>query len=114
MTDGSLNSFGLSRRDMVAIEVVLRSHSDIQKVVIFGSRAKGNFHPGSDIDLAIMNPHVSWSTLARMQDEFKETNLPYFVDLVDFSTLCHEDLKDHIIRVGKEIYSGLMLHEPSI
>jgi len=40
--------------------------------------------------------------------------LPYFVDLVDFSTLRHQDLKDHIIRVGKEIYSGSMLHEPSI
>jgi predicted nucleotidyltransferase len=105
MADSSLNSFGLSVRDMATIISVLKSHTEIKHVLIFGSRAKGNYHPGSDIDLAIMNSNVSPNTLGKIQDEFKESNLPYFVDLVDFTTLNHDDLKDHIMRVGKEFYS---------
>ena len=107
MNEGSLNNFGLSPRNMETIFSVLKLYPEIKQVVIFGSRAKGNYHSGSDIDLAIMNSDVSLKGLTEIQQLFKESDLPYFVDIVDFSTLNHSDLKEHILRVGMEFYSIL-------
>jgi predicted nucleotidyltransferase len=46
------NSFGLLDRDMEAIAAVLSQEPRVEKAIIFGSRAKGNFRNGSDVDLA--------------------------------------------------------------
>ncbi|MCX8482832.1 MAG: nucleotidyltransferase domain-containing protein, partial [Crocinitomicaceae bacterium] len=47
------NKFGLLENDMSEIVDVLSQFSSIEKAVLFGSRAKGNFKNGSDIDIAI-------------------------------------------------------------
>jgi predicted nucleotidyltransferase len=97
-------SHGLSERDMRTITGILRKYPDVRQVCLFGSRAKGTFHAGSDIDLAIMNAGVQESTVRRLQSDFEESSLPWFVDIVDFPSLPHEGLKDHIRRVGVVIY----------
>lgn len=98
------NNFGLSNRDMASIFTILRNYSEVRTVLIFGSRAKGSFKSGSDIDLAIMDENVSEETLIRIQSSFKESSLPYFVDILNFQALQHTDLKDHITRVGVPFY----------
>ncbi|MFZ2897430.1 MAG: nucleotidyltransferase domain-containing protein [Saprospiraceae bacterium] len=95
---------GLSERDMRTITGILRKYPDVRQVCLFGSRAKGTFHAGSDIDLAIMNTGVLESTIRRLQSDFEESSLPWFVDIVDFTSLTHEELKDHIRRVGVMVY----------
>jgi predicted nucleotidyltransferase len=98
------NKFGLSLRDLESIHSILNKYSNIRTVVLFGSRAKGNFKSGSDIDLAIMNSDIPEETLIKIQNDFKESDLPYFVDLVNFQSLQHNELKDHISRVGVLFY----------
>jgi predicted nucleotidyltransferase len=95
---------GLSERDMRTITGILRKYPDVRQVCLFGSRAKGTFHAGSDIDLAIMNTGVLESTIRRLQSDFEESSLPWFVDVVDFPSLEHEGLKDHIRRMGVVVY----------
>jgi predicted nucleotidyltransferase len=95
---------GLSERDMLTITGILRKYPDIWRVCLFGSRAKGTFHSGSDIDLAIMNAGLRETTIRRLKSDFEESSLPYFVDVVDFPSITHEALKDHILRVGVLIY----------
>jgi predicted nucleotidyltransferase len=104
MKAADLASHGLSERDMRTITGILRKYPDVRQVCLFGSRAKGTFHAGSDIDLAIMNTGVQESTVRRLQSDFEESSLPWFVDIVDFPSLTHEELKDHIRRVGVVIY----------
>lgn len=104
MKAADLASHGLSERDMRTITGILRKYPDVRQVCLFGSRAKGTFHAGSDIDLAIMNTGVQESTVRRLQSDFEESSLPWFVDIVDFPSLTHEGLKDHIRRVGVVIY----------
>ncbi|MFC1765121.1 nucleotidyltransferase domain-containing protein [Planctomycetota bacterium] len=68
------------------------------------SRAKGNYRPGSDIDLAIMNTGVPDTTLRRITSNMEDSSLPYRVDLIDYHTVTHHELKDHIDRIGQPFY----------
>lgn len=97
------NSFGLTPRDMQTIQNILKKYPVIKKVNVFGSRAKGNFKKGSDIDLAIMNENVSEDIILKLISDFQESSLPYPVDIVNYPTLTQPALKEHIDRVGKLI-----------
>ena len=72
----------------------------VKTVVVFGSRAKGTHKIGSDIDLAIMDVGVDDSVLCKLNDDFSDSCLPYFVDLIFYPALENTDLKEHIDRVG--------------
>lgn len=103
------NAFGLTDRDMRTLEDIFGKHPDIQTVVIFGSRAKGNYKYGSDIDLAVMNQGITDMHIRSIQSEFEDSSLPYFVDLINYHNLTHSDLKNHIDRVGIPIYRKRIL-----
>ncbi len=96
-----LNEYGLSVRDMAEIFRILQSQPAIARVHIFGSRAKGSYHAGSDIDLAIMNKGAGFVVMQRLTEQFRESSLPFVVDLVDYTQLSHAEFKAHIDRVGK-------------
>lgn len=98
------NTFGLTDRDLETISVIFKKHPAVKEVWLFGSRAKGNHSPGSDIDLAIMNEGVCDQEMSQLKAAFVESLLPYFVDLVNYPSLKHQPLKEHIDRVGKMIY----------
>jgi uncharacterized protein len=97
--------YGLSDRDVKTIRNIFQKYSDVITVHIFGSRAKGNYKPGSDIDLAIMNTPLEEKTLMCLKNDFEESSLPYMVDLVHFPTLSHPEFIEHIQRVGKLFYN---------
>lgn len=96
--------FGLSQRSLQTLYDILSKYTDIQEVYIFGSRAKGNFRPGSDIDLAVMNSGLDPKTITNVLNDCAESSLPEMVDLVDFTTLTHPDFIQHIERVGQLFY----------
>lgn len=99
-------SNGLTIRDQRTIESILAKYEVVKKVYLFGSRAKGSFNSGSDVDLAIMNNGVSHSDLVRIKSDLDESDLPYFVDVILYPLLNHLPLKNHIDRVGKLIYES--------
>ena len=101
----ALSSYGLNNRDAQIIFGIFKNYSEVKNVLLFGSRAKGVFHKGSDIDLAIDNSDISFKTLRQIKSDFEESSLPYFVDLVDTKTLNKKELIEHIKRVGKPILS---------
>lgn len=98
-------NLGLKDFDLEYIVKILRKFSEIEKAVIFGSRAKGNYKPGSDIDIAIYGEKITFDILARLHWELEENSpLPYFFDIVDYTHSNHKELKEHIERVGIVIY----------
>ncbi len=103
------NEFGLTNRNMFTILAIVKNYPEVKEVIIFGSRAKGNFQPGSDIDLAVMNEGVSDSTMRKLFAEFEESSLPYSVDIINFPELNHPELINHIRRVGKEFFAKQMV-----
>lgn len=77
----------------------------VEEVLIFGSRAKGNYKKSSDIDLALIGKEVD-DTLSNhihgiLEDEIP---LPYKFDIVNYAAISNPDFTDHIKRVGIVFY----------
>ena len=99
--------FGLSAHTLQRLHSVLIQHPHVQRAVVYGSRAKGNFRPGSDIDLSLYpaeGAHIAPGELANILDEIDELLLPYTVDLSVFEQLDNPALREHITRVGQVLY----------
>jgi len=92
--------FGLSHQTISKLKSVFSQRSEIEKVILYGSRAKGNYRPGSDIDLTLVAPKMNLSQLLKLESEIDELLLPYKVDLSLFHAIENEDLVKHIQRVG--------------
>ncbi|MCX7885512.1 MAG: nucleotidyltransferase domain-containing protein [Caloramator sp.] len=98
-------SFGLKDSDIEYIRNAMKRFKEIERAVIFGSRAKGNFKASSDIDIAIYGEKINFDVLSKLHAILEdESPMPYFFDIIDYSHLNHKELKEHIDRVGKIIY----------
>lgn len=96
---------GLLDRDFTYILVAAKKDLNIEELVLFGSRAMGNYKPGSDVDLAVKGENVDRSSIRRLSDCLnEELPLPYFFDVLDYNTIENEALKTHIDRYGVVIY----------
>lgn len=79
-------------------------HPNIAEVILYGSRAKGNFHNGSDIDVALKGRDIASTQLTQIWDAYDRLYLPWKLDLTVYDTIAHAELKDHIDRVGVSIH----------
>jgi predicted nucleotidyltransferase len=105
-----VNRFGLSDSEQELICGVLRRHDEVTEVKIFGSRAKGNFEPNSDIDLALWG-NISLPVLATIAGELDELPLPYTFDVQVYETIRHQPLREHIDRAGRNFYAVAGEHQ---
>jgi type I restriction enzyme S subunit len=96
---------GLSQEIRNQIKNVFRKYDSIEKAVLYGSRAKGNFKLGSDIDLTLYGPQLDLDLLLQIENELDDLLLPYKVDLSIFNKIENEELREHINRVGVLFYS---------
>jgi len=97
--------YGLREETIQKICSVLSRHPAIEKAVLYGSRAKGTFKPGSDIDLSLHGAAITAKELGEIDSELDDLLLPYTFDLLIFDTLTHAKLREHIERVGKVFYA---------
>lgn len=95
---------GLDKDTEEKIIAVLASFEAIDKAVLYGSRAKGTYKTGSDIDLALFGTTLSRTTVFSLHDALDELYLPYTFDLSIFATIDNAELREHIGRVGKVFY----------
>jgi predicted nucleotidyltransferase len=95
---------GLTSETADRIRSVLARFPDVEKAVLYGSRAKGNYKRGSDIDLTLFGDQLNKSTLAHIDDKLDDLLLPYKIDISIFANISHSDLIDHIRRVGVVFY----------
>lgn len=83
---------------------VFQSFPAVEEVVLYGSRAKGNYRPGSDIDLTLKGEGLTLKILNKISNSLDDLLLPYTFDLSIFAQIDNNDLVDHINRVGKVVY----------
>ncbi len=100
--------FGLSNRDEGYIVEALTNFPEIEKVVVFGSRAMGNNEKGSDVDMAVVGKNITPAMLVRLRSLLnEELPLPYFFDVVHYEKINNENVKRHIDEEGKNLFSRI-------
>lgn len=100
-------TYGLSQKDINEIISILQQFPEVEQAFIFGSRAKGNFKLGSDVDIALQGDNVTHDTVSKILTILNEESfLPYFVDIVHFETIVDRDLKEQIKRTGQCFYQS--------
>ena len=97
--------FGLSPATLDKLNQVFARHNAIDTVLIYGSRAKGNYRAGSDIDLSIKGSEIPFAEFMQINDQIDDLMLPYTVDLSQYRQISNADLIAHIDRFGVEIYT---------
>jgi len=96
--------FGLKEKDLEDIIDFFKQFTTVREAIIFGSRAKGNYRQGSDVDL-VLKGDIDFKTLTRISYVLnQESLLPYKFDILTYSNITNQDLKEHIDRVGISIY----------
>ena len=96
-------SFGLPETTISLIKKILASYSNIEGAKIFGSRAKGNYKPSSDIDLVLYG-NIDNRLLRHIAFELEELTTPYKFDVISYLDINNERLKQSIDTYGKDFF----------
>jgi predicted nucleotidyltransferase len=96
--------FGLTESQITNLQNIFAKYPEVNQVIVYGSRAKGNFSERSDIDLIIKDSKISRTIINKIMLDFEESNIPFIVELQNYDNLKNLELIDHINRVGKIIY----------
>ena len=96
--------YGLKADTIARISGILATHPEIKQAILYGSRAKGNYREGSDIDLCLVGETLILTQLLKIENELDDLLLPYKIDLSLFHALDNPELIDHIRRVGLVFY----------
>jgi predicted nucleotidyltransferase len=102
--------FGLSTATLQTIQSVFECNPKIESAVIYGSRAKGNFKAGSDIDIVLFGKNLELSDLFEIETRLSDTFLPYTFDLSIHHHHKNKELLEHIDTVGKLFYKKMKIN----
>jgi uncharacterized protein len=95
-----ITQYGIPRADLTALIAELTRNINIYEILLFGSRAKGTFSNGSDIDIALKGNNLCLKDILDASAEIEKLLLPYKLDLVIYNRINEPALIDHIDRVG--------------
>lgn len=96
--------YGLNKKSIEKINQIFTKYGQVEAVILYGSRAKGNHKPGSDIDLTLIGKKLSLKTLNKVSLDLDDLLLPYMFDLSIYHHIKQPDLIEHIQRVGIIFY----------
>lgn len=91
---------GLKDAEIKRILAVLRRNPKIRRILLFGSRAKGSYQKGSDIDIAVSAEALGIGELLQLKAGLDDLMLPYKIDIMVYEDIHNRNLREHIDRVG--------------
>ena len=95
---------GLLESDIKDVISILQQNQKIHKITLFGSRAKGTFNDGSDVDLVLLGVDLKLNDILDASIEIEKLLLPYKFDLIIYERIKEKALIEHIDRVGIVLY----------
>ena len=95
---------GISEGNLSRIVATLAREKRVARVILFGSRAKGNYREGSDIDLCLEAPDLDFAGQSRLESELDELLLPWKIDVLISHRIGNPELLAHVERVGKTLF----------
>jgi len=107
--------FGLNEKVIRQICGVFANYPQVEKAILYGSRAKGNYKTGSDIDLTLYGgADLTLGILYKIMEEVDDLLLPYTMDLSIFQQINDPEVIEHIRRVGVTFYEAQANGLPAI
>ncbi|MFM2213511.1 MAG: hypothetical protein RL427_774 [Bacteroidota bacterium] len=104
MFQTELNDTGLKISDIEKIRSVFEKYPEVEKVILYGSRSKGNFKSFSDIDLTLVGKKLNLTIQQKIESDLDDLLLPYKCDLSIYNLIQNNDLIEHIERVGQRFF----------
>lgn len=95
---------GLKPETIIAIKGVFAGYQQIEQAILYGSRAKGTYRNGSDIDLTLKGAELTLTVLNKIDNDLDDLLLPYKTDVSIYHKIENQDLLEHIERVGSVFY----------
>jgi len=102
------SELGLKDGQLEEIQGFAKKIPAIEEVIVYGSRAKGNYRPGSDVDLVLVGKDLKLADQISFWNYLDDSYQPYFFDVAILHQIQNESLLEHIERVGKRIYRRLI------
>ena len=100
--------YGLTDSELKQLFDIFADHPHVGQAILYGSRAKGNYKPFSDVDITLVGHELTREDLNDILLAIDDLLLPYQVDLSLFHKLKNEALIDHIRRRGIVIYQRVI------
>jgi len=97
---------GLKKKELEKINNIFAKFDGVQEVILYGSRAKGNYKPGSDIDLTLKGIGLDLKLINKISIELDDLLLPYTFDLSIYNAIDDPALIEHIERVGTTFFKS--------
>lgn len=105
MIEYQTNEFGLRDKDMSYLMSIFESIDEIESVILYGSRARGDYQLASDIDLSLKGKDIEFEHVARIKYLIEnESPMLLSADVNIFSKISNKQLIELIKRDGIEIY----------
>lgn len=92
--------YGIRQAVWDKILTVLHTNHSISDIILFGSRAKGNFKAGSDIDICIKANELPSNETVKLATMLDALDLPWLIDLIHYESITDAAVKEHIDQVG--------------
>ena len=99
--------YGLKDKTIDSMQTVFSIYPEVEKAILYGSRAKGNFKPASDIDITLVGDLLNLDILNKIEWKLDDLLLPYAIDLSIFHYIKNEDLMEHVKKEGMVIYEKI-------
>jgi predicted nucleotidyltransferase len=103
----NITQYGIPESDLNALLSELKKNTEINEIILFGSRAKGIFSNGSDIDIALKGGNLKLNDILEAMSGIDKLLLPYKLDLVIYTRIKEPALIEHINRVGVILFKRL-------
>jgi predicted nucleotidyltransferase len=95
---------GIPKETLDQINGVLARFPEVNRAILFGSRAKGTHRRGSDIDLALVGDGLDWRTVGRIDTALDDLPTPYGFSLVIVNERLDPAVAAHVRRVGIPLF----------
>jgi len=96
--------YGLSEQTYKQLITIFASYPEVEEAIMYGSRARDNYKPYSDLDITLKGQDLQLSHFARIEEDIDNLLLPVFCDLSNYDLLTNPDLKRNIMNDGKVLY----------
>ena len=98
--------YGLTDSELRELHDLFAKYKEIEQVILYGSRAKGNYKPFSDVDITLVGSGLTRSHLNSLSGDINDSLLPYNFDISILHQLKSPELLEHIQCRGITIYTA--------